>query len=222
MAADKMKEKLFNKLGWICLIIFSVLAAIYMVTIYVFKFDSDQISVLTNLFLAFATFTAACTAVLFFTDWREQHDKSISNKFAWKVIDSFDLFNISFMNFLKSLEDLEKKIGNPQSFSEELKNLDREALILLIETKSMKFNLANFRESLRKYSVYSNKEDWYKGQEEKIYDLFLNLNLDHLEKNDSKNIISGIKSSLDKITPQIYYFEHEVIDKLINELKSKT
>lgn len=83
------KTALLTKLRNWCLIIFSILVVIYFFVIYILKFNDSQISTLTNVLTAFATFTAACTAIILYNDWREQARYELEKEIINQLWNSF-------------------------------------------------------------------------------------------------------------------------------------
>lgn len=83
-----MENKLFTELGYISLLVYFILAMLYGLAIYLFKFDSDQVAILTNLFLAFATFIAPLVALLLYDNWKGKEIYDIELKTITTINDA--------------------------------------------------------------------------------------------------------------------------------------
>lgn len=101
-----------NKLGWLCFTIIFVLILIYTVAIYFVNLDSNQISILTNLFVAFSTFTAACTAVLLYSNWKDQARYELDKEIINQVWDNFCDLKINLVSLKENVDEINKNSKN--------------------------------------------------------------------------------------------------------------
>lgn len=81
-----------DKFVLVCTGVFLILIIIYTIAKFVFKFDANDLSTLTNFFVASATFIAACTAVLLFNNWKDQHNRTVDKEIVFGVISRLNNF----------------------------------------------------------------------------------------------------------------------------------
>ncbi|RYL27232.1 hypothetical protein EWP19_07570 [Acinetobacter piscicola] len=104
--------KMINKLGWLCFTIIFVLILIYIFAIYFVNLDSNQISTLTNLFVAFSTFTAACTAVLLYNNWKDQARYELDKEIINQTWENFCDLKINLVSLKENVDEINKNSSN--------------------------------------------------------------------------------------------------------------
>ncbi|RIL13089.1 hypothetical protein CYQ93_21075 [Acinetobacter baumannii] len=67
----------------------------------------DSLSTISGIFGGLTTLGTAVVAAHLFNDWRDQHNKSVFNEYARKVLDSYDRLSISILDFQLKHSDLE-------------------------------------------------------------------------------------------------------------------
>ncbi|MDC4627471.1 hypothetical protein OHV62_14980 [Acinetobacter baumannii] len=70
----------------------------------------DSLSTISGIFGGLTTLGAAIIAANLFNDWRDQHNKSVSNEYAKKVLESYDRLSNSILNFQLEQNDLEAEL----------------------------------------------------------------------------------------------------------------
>ncbi len=103
---------MINKLGWLCFTIIFVLILIYIFAIYFVNLDSNQISTLTNLFVAFSTFTAACTAVLLYNNWKDQARYELDKEIINQTWENFCDLKINLVSLKENVDEINKNSSN--------------------------------------------------------------------------------------------------------------
>ncbi|MGU3311836.1 hypothetical protein [Acinetobacter sp. M5A5_2a] len=70
----------------------------------------DSLSTVSGIFGGLTTLGAAIIAANLFNDWRDQHNKSVSNEYAKKVLESYDRLSNSILEFQLKQSDLETEL----------------------------------------------------------------------------------------------------------------
>lgn len=136
---------LFEKLGWITISLFLILIFIYMIAICLFQLDSDQISTLTNLFVASATFLTSCTALLLYSNWKGKEIYDIELDILATIDDATNYFLYEFNTTTLSIK---------KNVSEILKtlNLDNENQLSLETIVELDYWIFKHNKKLHKFT----------------------------------------------------------------------
>lgn len=139
-----MDNRLFNRLGWMCFSITFVIALCYGYAISHSTSVIDSVSILTNFFVAFATFTAACTGVLLYSNWRDEKH--------------YDLKQGICLEIIEYLHKMEKSLDKPSRLHYLFKQLPER--IFVFHVKSNDFDiydtLLKLKQSIKLYSSITN------------------------------------------------------------------
>lgn len=139
-----MDKRIFNRLGWMCFSITLVIALCYGYAISHSQSVMDSVSILTNFFVAFATFTAACTGVLLYSNWKDEKH--------------YDLKLGICLDIIEYLHKLEKTLDKPSRLHYFFMKLPER--IYVFNGKSNDFDvyetLLKLKQSIKLYSSITN------------------------------------------------------------------
>ncbi|MHA3078760.1 hypothetical protein [Acinetobacter sp. ANC 5502] len=79
-----------DKFVLVCTGVFLSLIIIYIIAKFVFKFDANDLSTLTNFFVASATFIAAGTALILYNNWRDEKNYELKKELVNNIINTID------------------------------------------------------------------------------------------------------------------------------------
>lgn len=183
------KIELFQKLGWITVSLFLILMFIYMIAICIFQLDSDQISTLTNLFVASATFLASCTALLLYDSWKGKEIYDIELDILATIDDAKNYFLYEFNPTTLSIK---------KNVSEILKNLnlDNESQLSLETIIELDYWIFKHNKKLHKFSSNLHKQILLVRKLNKSKNKFDEINLSISEINGLSNLCVDLKKEL--------------------------
>ncbi|MDC5602461.1 hypothetical protein OFM92_05870 [Acinetobacter baumannii] len=117
----------------------------------------DSLSTISGIFGGLTTLGAAIIAAHLFNDWRDQHNKSVSNEYAKKVLESYDRLSISILDFKLKHTDLEANIFPFLVSTQLLDNVEDEYLPKIEGIKrtanTIKTNFEFFIRNLKHYHL---------------------------------------------------------------------
>ena len=135
----------------------------------------DAISAYGSVLGAIGAFFAAFVALIIFDGWKIQHNKNLNNKYAEKVLDAYNSYLISTLNFdlfLPTFDDvifLERLSGNQDNLISKQERLD-----FLREEINKAFK--EFISKLNYYGIISENENITQNQIKRINEKFIDIN----------------------------------------------
>lgn len=153
----------------------------------------DSLSAVSGIFGGLATLGAAVIAAHLFNDWRDQHNKSVSNEYAKKVLESYDKLSNSILEFELKKDELNSDLFyfliGLQLFTETdstgyLKKVnDIKSIATIIKTN---FNF--FKRNLKHYNLLVNEEKTSIINIKKFENIFKNIkDVNDLTLNEAKD-----------------------------------
>lgn len=183
----------------------------------------DSLTILSSFFGGFATLGAALIAAYLFNDWKEQHNKQVTNILALQAYDEFSNFEKNTLEFATYISDLEILIGSYES------ELDYEVLRKdgsLIYTQNIVNKKAalniNFLSLLSKIRTYLHVKDQYINFDEKYsfyHSKFVSINNYELDSTNLRDDLNEWESNLIGYRDLIQILKKNEINQLLNDLR---
>ncbi|MFL9576490.1 hypothetical protein, partial [Acinetobacter baumannii] len=164
------------------------------------KAVQDSLSTTGSIFGALATLAAASIAAYLFNDWKEQHNKQVTNHLALQAFDEFSNIEKNTLEFATYISDLEILIGSYEC------ELDYDALrndgsliyIQNIVNKKAELNI-NFLSLLSKIRTYLHVKDPYINFDERYsfyHSNFVSINNYELDSTNLRDDLNEWESNL--------------------------
>ncbi|WP_445406010.1 hypothetical protein [Acinetobacter pittii] len=220
-----MKSKkviLFSVLLWGMVAYAVALLTYYSLKIF-FSTSADFISAFGSILGACAAFFAAFVAAYLFNDWKEQHNKQVTNTLALQAYDEFSKFEKNTLELATYISDLEILIGSYEC------ELDYEALrkddgliyIQNVVNKKAELNI-NFLSLISKLRTYLHVKDQYINFDERqsfYHSKFVSINNYELDSTTLRHDLNEWESNLIGYRDLIQILTKNEINQLLNDLR---
>lgn len=220
-----MKSKkviLFSVLLWGMVAYAVALLTYYSLKIF-FSTSADFISAFGSILGACAAFFAAFVAAYLFNDWKEQHNKQVTNTLALQAYDEFSKFEKNTLELATYISDLEILIGSYEC------ELDYEALrkddgliyIQNVVNKKAELNI-NFLSLISKLRTYLHVKDQYINFDERqsfYHSKFVSINNYELDSTTLRHDLNEWESNLIGYRDLIQILKKNEINQLLNDLR---
>lgn len=220
-----MKSKkviLFSVLLWGMVAYAVALLTYYSLKIF-FITSADFISAFGSILGACAAFFAAFVAAYLFNDWKEQHNKQVTNTLALQAYDEFSKFEKNTLELATYISDLEILIGSYEC------ELDYEALrkddgliyIQNVVNKKAELNI-NFLSLISKLRTYLHVKDQYINFDERqsfYHSKFVSINYYELDSTTLRHDLNEWESNLVGYRDLIQILKKNEINQLLNDLR---
>ncbi|MDV7388348.1 hypothetical protein R4446_11855 [Acinetobacter baumannii] len=220
-----MKSKkviLFSVLLW-GMVAYAVASLTYYSLKIFFSTSADFISAFGSILGACAAFFAAFVAAYLFNDWKEQHNKQVTNTLALQAYDEFSKFEKNTLELATYISDLEILIGSYEC------ELDYEALrkdngliyIQNVVNKKAELNI-NFLSLISKLRTYLHVKDQYINFDERqsfYHSKFVSINNYELDSTTLRHDLNEWESNLIGYRDLIQILTKNEINQLLNDLR---
>lgn len=185
--------------------------------------SADDISAFGSILGACGAFFAAFVATYLFNDWKEQHNKQVTNTLALQAYDVFSAFEKNIHEFANFLSDMEGLIN---SYEYELKydSLQRDGHLIYVQNlvnKKAEMDI-NFLSLLSKLKAYSLVKDNYInfGERTSLYhDKFVSINAYELEVYSLRDNVNEWESNLVGYRDLAESLKKNEINQLLHDLR---
>lgn len=175
---------------------------------------------LGSYFGGIATLWAACVAAYLFNDWRDEHNKTVEKEMGWVVIQKFDAAKFRFSRFEESFQNFKYKCNFPEEMEDdELQNLDKDLNSILSSIKGSSLELFTFWDSVRKYSLITEKTYFESITHDvrEIESLLFNI---QNHRATSPKSMNAIQTAISLFNKNLANIETKCINEILKELKA--
>ncbi|MDC4625994.1 hypothetical protein OHV62_07370 [Acinetobacter baumannii] len=213
-----------NVINAIC--IFGIVVTICFMLIVTLKFlygEVIDVAFIKDIFSIGTTLFAALIAISLFNDWKEQHNKQVTNTLALQAYDVFSAFEKNILEFASFLSDIEGLI-NSYEYDLKYDSLQKEGHLIYVQNVVNKKNeiditFLSLLSKLKAYSVI--KENYINfGERSSFYhDKFVSINEYELEVYSLRDNVNEWESHLIGYRDLAESLKKNEINQLLNDLR---
>ncbi|GEM_PF-1124581 len=185
----------------------------------------DSLSTTSGIFGGLTTLAAAIIAAYLFNDWKEQHNKQISNALALQAYEEFTTFQRKVVEFANYISDFEGLLNSYTGFELTHEILFKEGHQIYIQnitsTKSqMGISFLSFLSKLNSYLLIKDSNRSFDNKYEMYHKKFVLINAYELEVYNLRDNLNEWEANLIGYTDLVQLIKNNEIKALLKDLKA--
>ena len=185
----------------------------------------DSLATTSGIFGGLATLAAAIVAAYLFNDWKEQHNKQISNALALQAYEEFTTFQRKVLEFTNYVSEFEGLLNSYTGFDLTLEILHKEGHHIyvqnIVNTKSqMSITFLSFLSKLNSYLLIKDSSCSFDDKYEMYHEKFVLINAYELEVYNLRDNLNEWETNLIGYRDLEKLIKNHEIKELLNDLKA--
>lgn len=185
----------------------------------------DSLSTTSGIFGGLATLAAAVIAAYLFNDWKEQHNKQISNSLALQAYEEFTVLEREVFEFANYISDFEELLNSYTGYELTFEALHKEGHQIYIQnitnTKSrMGISFLSFLSKLNSYLLIKGSFTPFEDKFNMYHDKFVMINANELEVYSLRDNLNEWEANLIGYRDLVQLIKNDEIKDLLNNLKA--